>query len=49
MECMLDIYILDDDDEYPKLQKVIYIGKVGQVTTLNGRSPSGGPREPLIS
>jgi hypothetical protein len=35
---------MDDDDIYPTLRKGIYIGGIGQVTTQNGRSPSGGPK-----
>ena len=36
------IYICKNDDD-DKLRKAIYIGDGGQVTTLNGRSPSEGP------
>jgi hypothetical protein len=41
------IYICKNYDD-GKLQKAIYIGDGGQVTTLNGRSPSGGPDRSLI-
>ena len=36
------INICKNDDER-KLRKAIYIGDRGQVTTLSGRSLSGGP------
>jgi len=42
-EYMFDKCILDDDENYPTLQKGIYIGRTGQVTIPNGCSPSGGP------
>jgi hypothetical protein len=45
---MLDIYIMDEDENYPTLRKAIYIGEIGQVTTPNGRSPSGGPEGTAI-
>ena len=39
------IYICkDNDDNYPTLRKDIYIGRIGQVTTLNRHSPLGGPK-----
>jgi hypothetical protein len=34
------MYINDED---ATLQKALYIGKGGHVTTPNGSSPSGGP------
>ena len=34
---------MDDDDDYPTLRKDIYIGGIGQVTILSGRSLLGGP------
>ena len=34
---------MDDDYNYPTLRKDVYIGGIGQVTTLSGRSLSGGP------
>jgi hypothetical protein len=40
---ILDIYVMDDHQNYPTLPKDIYIGRIGQVTTLNRRSLSGGP------
>jgi hypothetical protein len=45
-----DMNIIDicKNDEDPKLRKAIYIGEGGQVTTLNGRSPLGGPERSLI-
>jgi hypothetical protein len=40
----LDIYVMDDDANYPTLQEgCIYMGRIGQVTASNRRSLSGGP------
>jgi hypothetical protein len=44
----LDIYVIDDDQEDPTLQKNIYIGEIGLVTTPNGCSLLGGPEGTAI-
>jgi hypothetical protein len=46
--CVYDINICKDDEDvnYTTLQKALYIGEGGQVTTPIGRSPSGGPEWP---
>ena len=45
------IYICKNDDEdesYPALREAIYIREIDQVTTLNRRSLSGGPKGTAI-
>jgi hypothetical protein len=42
------MYDNDEDESYPALWEAIYIREIGQVTTLNRRSLSGGPEGTAI-
>jgi hypothetical protein len=44
----LNVYIIDDNKNYPTLQKDIYIGGIGHITALNRGSSLGGPKRSLI-